>query len=228
MHKSVRYWLIANYRASGALAMDASPAIVMRLAMNKLIRRWQKKFDELAAHLAGRFTERVQKNGDLNLGNALKEAGFTVEFKMTPVMRNALDASISENVSLIRTISQQHLSQVEQLVIRSVERGRDLEMLTDELERRYGLTRKRAALIARDQNNKATSALQAARQRALGITEGVWRHSHAGKTFRQSHVKADGERFDLSKGLFLDGKWVMPGEEINCKCGWEPVIPGLE
>ncbi|EAO1689228.1 phage head morphogenesis protein, partial [Salmonella enterica] len=25
-----------------------------------------------------------------------------------------------------------------------------------------------------------------------------------------------------------DGKWVLPGEEINCKCGWEAVIPGLE
>ncbi|EMG7416661.1 phage head morphogenesis protein, partial [Escherichia coli] len=25
-----------------------------------------------------------------------------------------------------------------------------------------------------------------------------------------------------------DGKWVLPGEEINCRCGWEAVIPGLE
>ncbi|ELR7719768.1 phage head morphogenesis protein, partial [Salmonella enterica] len=43
-----------------------------------------------------------------------------------------------------------------------------------------------------------------------------------------SHVKANGKRFDLRKGMFLDGKWVLPGEEINCKCGWEAVIPGLE
>ncbi|ELR7719775.1 phage head morphogenesis protein, partial [Salmonella enterica] len=43
-----------------------------------------------------------------------------------------------------------------------------------------------------------------------------------------SHVKANGKRFDLRKGMFLDGKWVLPGEENNCKCGWEAVIPGLE
>ncbi|EIS9018273.1 phage head morphogenesis protein, partial [Salmonella enterica subsp. enterica serovar Montevideo] len=55
-----------------------------------------------------------------------------------------------------------------------------------------------------------------------------WRHSRAGKTWRPSHVKANGKRFDLRKGMFLDGKWVLPGEEINCKCGWEAVIPGLE
>ncbi|MEG3387194.1 hypothetical protein V5H41_25765, partial [Salmonella enterica] len=41
-------------------------------------------------------------------------------------------------------------------------------------------------------------------------------------------LKANGKRFDLRKGMFLDGKWVLPGEEINCKCGWEAVIPGLE
>lgn len=112
--------------------------------------------------------------------------------------------------------------------MQSVGRGRDLKTLTDELEKRYGITRRRAALIARDQNNKATSVMQSARQRSVGITEGIWRHSRAGKTWRPSHVKANGKRFDLRKGMFLDGKWVLPGEEINCKCGWEAVIPGLE
>jgi SPP1 gp7 family putative phage head morphogenesis protein len=111
--------------------------------------------------------------------------------------------------------------------MRSVARGRDLSYLTDELQKRYGITRRRAALIARDQNNKATSVMQAARQQSLGITQGIWKHSHAGKEPRPSHVKADGKVFELSKGMYLDGKWVMPGEEINCRCTWSPVIPGL-
>ncbi|MFO5701646.1 phage head morphogenesis protein, partial [Klebsiella pneumoniae] len=42
-----------------------------------------------------------------------------------------------------------------------------------------------------------------------------------------STVKAAGKVFELSKGMYLDGKWVMPGEEINCRCTWSPVIPGL-
>ncbi|KYF05143.1 phage head morphogenesis protein, partial [Salmonella enterica subsp. enterica serovar Typhimurium] len=77
---------------------------------------------------------------------------------------------ITENVNLIRSIPQQHLTQVETLVMQSVGRGRDLKTLTDELEKRYGITRRRAALIARDQNNKATSVMQSARQRSVGIT----------------------------------------------------------
>lgn len=228
MHHSVVYWLTANYKASGALAMDASPAVFMRDAMRRLARRWQRNFDDIARKLAARFVGKVADNGDATLANAMQQAGFTVPFRMTDVMNNALQARITENVGLIRSIPQQYLGQVETLVMESVGRGRDLKTLTDELQQRYGVTRRRAALIARDQNNKATSTLQAARQQSLGITEGIWKHSHAGKTFRASHVKADGQRFKLSKGLYLDGKWTMPGEEINCKCGWEPVIPGLE
>lgn len=228
MQGSVVYWLTANYKASGAaVAMDASPAVFMREAMRKLARRWTKRFDDIAKKLADRFSNDAMKNSDVSLYNALDTAGFTVEFKMTDPMNNALQATIAENVGLIRSIPEKYFTEVEGLVMRSVARGRDLSFLTDELQKRYGITRRRAALIARDQNNKATSVMQSARQQSLGITEGIWRHSHAGKEPRPSHVKADGERFDLSKGMYLDNKWVMPGEEINCRCTWSPVIPGI-
>lgn len=227
MHNSTLYWLKAQYRQTG-LAQDASPAIMMRVAMRKLSRRWLRKFDLLAAKLAERFTSDVMKNSDASLSSALQQAGFTVPFKMTAEMNNALQATITENVNLIRSIPQQYLTQVETLVMQSVSRGRDLGTLTNELQQRYGITRRRAAFIALDQNNKATSTMQSASQRALGIRRGRWRHSHAGKEPRPSHVKADGEEFDLDKGMFLDGKWVMPGEEIGCRCTWEAILPGLE
>ncbi|PUX36019.1 phage head morphogenesis protein [Cronobacter sakazakii] len=228
MQKSVVYWLTANYKASGAaVAMDASPAEFMRDAVRKLAKRWTKQFDVIAQKLAERFAGDAMKNSDVSLRNALDVAGLTVEFKMTAPMNNALQATIAENVGLIRSIPEKYFTEVEGMVMRSVARGRDLKTLTDELQNRYGITRRRAALIARDQNNKATSVMQAARQQSLGITEGIWRHSHAGKEPRPSHVKADGQKFDLTKGLYLDGKWTMPGEEINCRCTWSPVIPGL-
>lgn len=228
MQASVVYWLSANYRASGAaVAMDESPADVMRKAMNKLVKRWKRRFDDMAQKLADRFANDAMKNADASLATAFKDAGFTVEFKMTSQMNNALQATIAENVGLIRSIPEKYFTEVEGLVMRSVARGRDLSYLTDELEKRYGITRRRAAFIARDQNNKATSVVQSARQQALGITQGIWKHSHAGKEPRPSHVKADGKVFELSKGMYLDGKWVMPGEEINCRCTWSPVIPGL-
>ena len=135
-------------------------------------------------------------------------------------------ARIGEQVGLIRSIAEQHLGNVQRLVMESVSRGRDLHYLSVELRKRYGITKRRAALIARDQNNKATATLQSARQLEMGITHGIWRHSHAGKEPRPSHVKADGEKFDLRKGMFLDGKWTLPGHEINCRCWYSPILTG--
>lgn len=229
MQKSVVYWLTANYKASGAaVAMDASPAVFMRDVMRNMAKRWLRSFDSIAQKLADRFTTDAMKNTDSSLSKAMKDAGFTVEFKMTSQMNNALQATITENVGLIRSIPEKYFTEVEGLVMRSVARGRDLSYLTDELQKRYGITRRRAKLIARDQNAKATSVMQSARQRGLGITHGVWRHSHAGKEPRKSHVESDGKKFDLSKGLMIDGKPTFPGHEVNCRCTWSAILPGLD
>lgn len=124
MHNSVLYWLRAEYRKTD-LAQDASPVNLMRGAMQQLARRWQKKFDEMALRLARRFAGDVLKNSDASLSTALRDAGFTVPFRMTAEMNTALQASITENVNLIRSIPQQHLTQVETLVMQSVGRGRE-------------------------------------------------------------------------------------------------------
>jgi SPP1 gp7 family putative phage head morphogenesis protein len=229
MHDSLVYWLSAEYKANG-LAMDADggAAMAMRGSLRKLSHRWQWVFDKLADSLGRRIATKMLAHADSGLKSAVKGAGFAVKFTMTPAMGNAYQAVIGEQVGLIRSIAQQHLSEVEGLVMRSVARGRDLGSLTKDLQARYGVTKRRAALIARDQNNKATGTLTAARQAQVGITEGVWKHSHAGKAPRPSHVKADGARFDLSKGMYLEGEWVLPGHAINCRCTWQPVIPGFD
>lgn len=230
MHASLTFWIKAQYRAAGMpeTAMDATPASDLNRELKKLTKRWQTTFDKLSTKLGDELTKKVLANSDAALTGTLKEKGFRVKFTMTDEMKNAFQAVQNEQVQLIKSIAAEHLSDVEGIVMRSVARGRDLGALSKSLKKRYSLTRKRAALIARDQNNKATSTLQSARQQQLGITEGIWKHSHAGKHPRPSHVKANGTKFPLNKGMYLDGEWVMPGEAINCRCTWTPVIPGLE
>ena len=231
MQDSIVFWLKANYRSAGladGMAQDDSPAMMMRSAMRVLTQRWQKKFNDLSCTLSKSFADRALSNSDVSLRNAMEQAGATVKFTMTENMNDVYQAVIGEQVGLIKSIASQHLGEVEGLVMRSVQRGRDLGQLSEELQKRYGLTKKRAALIARDQNNKATSTLQSARQRSVGIKQGKWRHSGGGKVPRHSHVEANGKEFDLDKGMFIDGEWIMPGELINCRCGWNPVIPGLD
>lgn len=228
MANSVGYWLTAKYKAElPRLAQDASPARVMQEAMRKLSRRWLRKFDELADDLAQWFAQEADQRSASALQASLRDAGFTVKFSPTRAQNNAMQAIVAENVALIKSIPEQYLKNVEGAVMRSVSTGRDLKSLTDYLEKQHGVTRRRAAFIARDQSNKATSALNTVRQTELGITEGVWRHSGAGKVPRPSHVAYSGKTFDIRKGAYIEGEWIRPGEKPNCRCTWSPVIEGF-
>jgi uncharacterized protein with gpF-like domain len=109
--------------------------------------------------------------------------------------------------------------------MRGYSRGRDLQEITTELQSRYGITQRRAVLIARDQSNKLNAVTTQARRQELGITEAIWQHSHGGKEPRKSHVAADGRKFEIAKGCLIDGKLILPGEEINCRCVSKSALP---
>lgn len=229
MQRSIVYWLTAAYKANEpAIAQDDLPSQVLQAELDALSARWQSKFDESANQLATWFAQKTKSYTDGSLQNILKESGFAVKFKMTEPMQDAYQAIIHENVWLIKSISSEHLQEVQGLVMRSVQQGRNLGDLTSELTKRYGITKRRAALIARDQNNKATATTTRVHHKQLGITQAVWKHSHAGKHPRPSHLKADGDVYDIDKGMYLDGKWTWPGVEICCRCVSKPLIPGLK
>lgn len=229
LHASLAYWLRSAYRANTPeMAQDDSPARAMREAMRKLATRWQRNFDRGSDELAQWFTKAAVDRSDKALAATLRRAGFSVKFKMTAEANDVMQATIGEQVGLIRSIASQHLSEVEGLVMRSVSTGRDLGTLTAQIEDRFGVTRRRAALIARDQNNKATASITRVRQRGLGITEAIWMHSRGGKEPRPSHVDFSGQRYDIEKGAFLDGEWVWPGTAINCRCVSKSVILGFD
>ena len=106
----------------------------------------------------------------------------------------------------------------------AVEGGFDLATLTDNLDHAYHIGRNRCKLIARDQSNKVHAAMEQARRQELGIKKAIWMHSAAAKEPRLSHVKANNKEFDVSKGMYLDGKWILPGQEINCGCTSKGII----
>lgn len=229
MHKSVQFWTRAAYRKQGKrMALDASPAAELRRAMRKFARRWQAKFDGLAPDLADYFAKAASSRVDRELAAMLRDAGWTVNFKLTARQRNTLQAVVGENVTLIKSIPEKYLADVEQRVMQSVATGRDLATVTKELESAYGITRRRAALVARTQNQMATSTLARSRQLDAGITKARWLHSAGGKTPRPEHVAFSGKVYEIEKGAFLEGKWTWPGLEINCKCVPVPLIPGYE
>jgi hypothetical protein len=226
MAASVSYFVKAAYRANEPeIAQDASPAAEILRTIRGLRKRWLARFDTASKELADYFATAVSDRSDAALRSILKRGGFSVEFHMTRAQNDILQATIGENVALIKSIPEQYLTQVEGYVMRSVTTGRDLGQLAKDLQEQFGVTRRRAALISRDQNNKATAALTRARYLEIGggEAEAVWIHSGGGKTQRPTHVQAgrDKQRYKISQGWYDPAvkKFIHPGELINCLPG---------
>jgi SPP1 gp7 family putative phage head morphogenesis protein len=231
MGRSYAHWLRASYRAHPPeMAQDEVPSRELERALKKLSKRWKGNFDVAAKELAAYFATKVEHRSRAALRQILKKGGWTVEFKMPASLRDVMGAVVAENVSLIKSIPAQFHTQVEGIVMRSVTVGGDLSTMTRALQKQFGVTRRRAEFIARDQSSKATAAIVRARHLELGIDEGIWLHSAAGKVPRPTHVKQSGKKFSIKEGWpdpALGGKRIWPGTEINCRCTWRPVIRGF-
>lgn len=226
MHSSVAYWVTAGYRKTPpVLAQDATPSQQMRKVLDDLAERWKRKFEDAAPYIAELYLRKMFNSSDNSLKQALKDAGWSVKFKMTPAVRDAFNASLAENVGLIKSIPEKYLQQVEGIVMRAYSGGRNLKEMTEAIAELYPAVKDRATLIARDQSNKANSVVNRTRQLELGITRAKWMHSHGGKEPRPDHLAADGKEYDIEKGCLISGEYIQPGEKINCRCTSRPILP---
>lgn len=230
MANSFEYWVGAAYKANPSrleLAADALPSAELAKRVSEVGKRWIKKFDDMSADIAAKFVAAGRKTTDNAFQSALKDAGWAVKFQVTPVVRDAMNAVVVENVALIKSIPRQYLADVEGIVMRGFTQGRDLAAISEDLQKRHGVTARRAANIARDQSNKLTATVTKARRTELGLFEAEWQHSGGGKEPRHSHVQAgkDKRRFDVRKGCLIDGVYIQPGELINCRCTSRTVLP---
>ena len=146
MNRSVTYWIEAAYHhEEERIVGDASPVHVILQRFNRDARRWLKKWDMLAAWLAKNFIGQVSRKATSSLEQAYKEAGFTVNFKPSRNLNTVTEALISWNVGLIKSIPRQYLEDVRGIVTNGVSMGRDLHYITEALDKRYNITRRRAA-----------------------------------------------------------------------------------
>ncbi len=222
-------------RVQGEMAQDATTpsgdAQDMFSELKRLRAHWDDYFAAFANETARNVFSQMYDDNVRAWQTRLRGAGFDVKLKLTPSQQLIMRAKVQENVALIKSIPQQYHTAIEGDVLRGFIAGRDLAAIQDALIKRGHSTQDRAALIARDQANKATAQFNAARQRELDLKYAKWIHSSAGKEPRPDHVKAgkEGWYFDTQKGIDFGDKFgfVLPGEAINCRCVSHTVIPAL-
>ncbi len=235
MDRSLFWWLRASYRQVDKdiiqTAQDGAMGDLVK-ELRRLEREWVKKSNTFATETAKWFSGKIQGYTAISIQNEMKKRdlvklGFNLQFKYHSAKERAMFKSIvTQNVNLIKSIASEHLTRVTGVVLRGIESGHDLGRMTESLEQSFGVTERRAAIIARDQTNKATQNLSRQRLMDYGVTKGKWQHSSAGNTYRESHVEMDGEIYDLDEGCYDPdyGDYIQPAELVNCHCFCVPVI----
>lgn len=233
MQKTTRRDLDKLYRSPEAptVAMDASFSSMAARLVRELTKRFTALFVDRAGGLAKAWAEGISRQSAVGLGQSLKEVSGGVTLKtdvISGAVADVVKASIKQNVALIKSIPREYFLEIEGEVMRSIQTGRGMADLQPFLEKRYGITKRRAALIARDQTSKATAAINRARMQGLGVKKFKWLHSMGGKEPRPLHKNVlNGNVYSFDDPPVIDertGEKGFPGQLINCRCRMVPVI----
>lgn len=133
-----------------------------------------------------------------------------------------VNAFVEKNVSLIRSLAEDHFSDLRSHLTEGIAAGRRWEQIAEEIKERYDVADRHAELIARDQVGKFYGALNEERQTAIGVQKYVWRTARDNRV-RDAHFEREGKTFTWAEPP-EDGH---PGEAINCRCQAEPDLEGL-
>jgi SPP1 gp7 family putative phage head morphogenesis protein len=152
-------------------------------------------------------------------------------------LRTSITSWSRENASLIRSIPERMLTDVEGIAQRALRAGADPRETSREIRERFGVTEARARLIGRDQVAKLNSDITKGRNQALGIETYEWSTS-GDERVRESHKVMNGKlcRWDDATVYSEDGgvTWLQrssiggvdehPGQDFQCRCVSRPIL----
>lgn len=208
---------------------DESISSQARILMNKLTEKFESLFALESKTLADTMMQRTLKSSETNLKSSLKELSGGLSIKTSivpPELTDVINASIAENVSLIKSIPSQYFKDITGSVMRSITTGQGMYDLLPQIKKYEGITERRAELIALDQTRKAYTSVNTVRLNKKGVKKFEWIHSGGGQTPRESHLKIDGEIFSFenleaeqaAKGVPKEDRG-LPGYPVNCFVG---------
>ena len=133
---------------------------------------------------------------------------------------------IDENVGLISTIPEDTLEKMRDIVYDGFTNGRTTTRMVKKIQQVYGISRRRAELIARDQVAKLNGQIQKAQQQDAGITEYIW-CTTGDELVREGHRRLNGQKFSWDDPPVVDvktGRRCHPEEDYQCRCIASPVF----
>ena len=145
--------------------------------------------------------------------------GFDI-FVDEPWLSDQLKLFASQNANLIKSLPEQELERVAGEIERGLQQGERFTDISKSIQKSFGITHRRAKLIARDQTTKLNASLTKLRQEEIGVEEYIWQTSDDERV-RPTHRANEGKKFRWDKPSPITGH---PGHDVNCRCVARPVL----
>lgn len=223
--------LFKTEHAEEYFAQDASVSSQARILTNALIKKFTDLFAALAKPTAERFAEESDQTSDTAVKSSIRQLSDDLTLSTKTItsgpLNDILNATITENVGLIKSIPAQYLCGVQGAVMRSITTGNGMQDLVPYLQKHKGITLRRARMLASDQTKKVFSSLSKARMEKIGVTSYEWLHTSGRRHPRKLHIAMNGNIYRYDDPPIIDektGERGIPGQAINCACRMRPVL----
>ena len=201
---------------------DGWPDIIAA-ALRRLLARWTSpQAQRQAEQIAAEFVRTSAQD------NMRRSFGIDL-YGGNDQLQDYLQAAAFQNAQLIKSIPAQYLEQVQNIVMGNMRQGMRPSYIEGELVKQFGITQRRAKLIARDQTSKIQGEMNRIRQVNSGLEYFKWVTSQDERV-RHSHVAVAKRDVGYGEGVFrwddlpvVDGVPTFPGQPINCRCIARPV-----
>lgn len=138
--------------------------------------------------------------------------------------KDMIEKWVSDNVDLIKTVPHKSLEQMKEIVYSGYMNGQSTTNIVKEIQRQYGMDKRHARLIARDQTAKLNAAITKKQQKDAGVNRYEWSDSNDNRV-RSSHHRLNGHIFSWDDPPETDqGRRCHPGEDYQCRCCALPVF----
>lgn len=218
------------YEEEQKFAQDASIASQAKILTNQLMKKFLGIFNDKSPDLAEKMVNESLNISKTNLGQSLRQlsGGLTISTNfMTGDLSDVVKSIVAENVSLIKTIANNYLFNVQKAVLRSITFGEGLKYLAPQLKKFDGITDRHARNMALDQTRKTYNSINKERMERVGVKKFEWIHSGGGQKPRKDHIEMSGNIYSFDDLPIIDrntGEKGIPGQAINCRCRMKPVI----
>lgn len=146
----------------------------------------------------------------------------------------ALRRWVDENVQKIKTIPNDSLDSMRQIILDGYKKGRSIRDISTDIQKEYNVSKHKAQMFARDQVATLNAQITKLQQQDAGCNRYRWSTSHDARV-RDCHRSLDGKTFSWDEppemwyetkksGKVYTGRCCHPGEDYCCRCVAIPVF----